>query len=393
MRAKFRSRVFTLFISAIGLIICGRGIAEEVKPSRSEKSAMSQNAFTAIEALHRKNTVKRIWASNKNFYAATDLEQGSTTVFRVNWQGNVGRSEEFWRLDRSFEIAWLSNDGQHLISGHFGEGRLPLNTNKDHVMLVFFSQGNLVREVALSELIVDCSALQKTGTGYSWGRYLGLNSAGYFVVQPIHAKYILFDPSTGKPTTFKGEGPMVLPNRQLFQDVMRCYEFQYPGTCTLTEHVSCHGTPTGWNSIRKENEDWVIDTSVENMAAHGSAWQDREQKSFRDFVLYRVKAMFCADGPHSSRYVNESVSEKSFSSSNDVPGLELYLREIHETYGEDGEDGRIEERTIGPVYAMSISQPGEAHRVLFFEINYNRPVSPQQKMLLKDMVDTVRILK
>ena len=381
-----------LLISALLSILCGHGQAQEVQPSRTDQCTIGQNTFTGISPRHRKNRVKDIWSSNKNFHAAMDLDRCVTTVYTVNWRGNVGRSEEFWRLDRSFESAWLSNDGQHLTAGHYGEGRLPLDYDEDQVMLVFFRRGELVREVALLDLIAHGSELQETDAGYSWGRYLGFNSAGYFVVQPIGGKYILFDPSTGKPAKFKGRATRVLPNWQLFQDVMRCFEFQYPPSFTLKEHLSIHGTPTGWNSIKNQDEGWIIRTSVEDMAAHGSPFPGLEKASFREFVMSRVKAMFCADGPYSSRHVKEAATEKRFTSSNDVAGLELFLREVHETWS-DGDEVTTEERTIGPVYAMSISQPGESHRVLFFEINYDRPVSREKMALLKGMVDTVRILE
>jgi hypothetical protein len=174
---------------------------------------------------------------------------------------------------------------------------------------------------------------------------------------------------------------------------MRCYEFQYPSSWSLKEHLSYNGRPSGWNSIREENKGWVISTSIESMAAFSSNRNNPEKRSLEDFVMFRARAMFCADGPNGSHYIKEAVSQTEFTNPSGLKGLELFLKQVHETHLEDEEKTKIEEKTIGPVYAISISQPHELQRVLLFEINDDGPTSPEQRALLQDIVTTVRILQ
>ena len=98
-----------------------------------------------------------------------------------------------------FRIAFISSDGEYLVTGYEGLDLLPLDYRKDEVMLAFYDRGKLLQQVRLSELIADFSKLEKTASHYRWGKYLGLNDDDHLTVELIDKRWILFNAKTGQP--------------------------------------------------------------------------------------------------------------------------------------------------------------------------------------------------
>ena len=394
MHATCTFQRLVVLISTVWFVATGSGLAQETDQcARADHSFSGQSTYTAVGGLRGTRPAKEIWSSNKNFFASVDRNRKVTTVFGVKWRGNIGRSKKLWTLDGTFDAAWLSNDGQHLIAGNHANDFLPLSFGKEEVTLRFFKTGHLLNQIVLHELTDDFSKLRKTAAGYDWGRYFGLNSAGYFVVKSIEQKTFLFDIRTGRPTTFKSQAASQLPGWDFFQDIMGCYEFQYPSDHLLDKQLMPSGMPSGWTFLKKKHGDWIIGTSVEDADVFSPAPHDLGKRFFEAFVIDRAGAMFCADGSTSSRFIKGVVSQRRFTNPNGLLGIELFLLEVEEEYLEDEKKTRAEERTIGPVYAVSISQPSESQRVLFLRLNHEQPDLSQTRELLQNMVNTVRVLR
>jgi len=331
--------------------------------------------------------IKEISSPNNEFFAAVSPDRKITTVYKIYRQGNIGRWEKFWSMNGCFQVAWLSNDGKYLVAGYEGLNFLPLDYAKDQVMLSFFECGELKSEVRLNQLITDFSRLQKTESGYHWGKYLGLNAAGYLVVETVEGKNVLFDVSTGKNVEFESEKAGKLPNWKIYSDIMRCYEFQYPANYLLNEVSSSIVL------LKREDSGWLIETYFEDMADYPRQEFSPAKMTFEEFAFHVAKLACCTDGPSHRGYATDVVRMEPFTNSNKLDGIEFYLTEVSETYLEGSEEPEIEKTTKGPIYAFSISQPDELYRVLFLELRDEGEKLLQEKEILKKIVDTVRILK
>ncbi len=350
----------------------------------------SPDKKTIILSPDRKKIIaEEIYSPNKKFAAFADLERKIITIKKIDWQGNIGWSNKYWSMDGYFELLGLSNDGEHLVVGRREMNVLPSDYKKDQVLLSFFKSGQLINQARLNQLITDFSKLQRVDTGYRWGKYLGLNAAGYFVVENIEGSKILFDMSSGKPAQFKSEKSEKLANWKAYRDIMRCYEFQYPDNYFLREILAYDGMPTGDGFLESNKTGWVIDISTDD----NSGYHDTAKMSFEEFAIKRAKIMFSADGPNGSRYAADITKKEVFTNSHNLKSVEIYLLEVVETYSED-EEATIEKRTRGPVYAVSIAQPDEPYfRALFLKFNDEDENLLSEKKIRRKIVDTVRILR
>ena len=140
--------------------------------------------------------VKEVWSPNKKFCAVMDPKPMTTTIFRVE---NDGKRTKSWAMKGWFRVAHLADDGEHLVVGNGGINLLLLNVTKDEPIIEFFKRGELIKTVTLGELLKDQSSLKRTVSHYLWGNYLGLDENGYYVVETVEGRKLLFDVTTGKP--------------------------------------------------------------------------------------------------------------------------------------------------------------------------------------------------
>ena len=124
-----------------------------------------------------------------------DPEQKVTTVVR---RRAGGVSQPLWSMDGWFRVAFVSNDGEYLVTGYDGGNLLPLKYKKDQVMISFYDRGRLIGQVRLNEMISDFSKLERVDTHYRWGDCLGLNSEDHLTVELADKTWLLFDIKTGK---------------------------------------------------------------------------------------------------------------------------------------------------------------------------------------------------
>ena len=179
------------------------------------------------------------------------------------------------------------------------------------------------------------------------------------------------------------------PQWKTYQDVMRCYEFQYPSAYHLKEDLDIFGMQTGNTSLEGQKKEQITVTTFEWIGDP----DDESKKSFEEFVINKVKGKFQADGPEGSLYISDIVKKEVFTSTNNLKSVELYLLRVYETYRENDKKEKLEKETIGPLYAVSIAQPDESQRVLFLELNYDDKNLLPEKAVVKEILNTVRILR
>jgi hypothetical protein len=329
-----------------------------------------------------------ISSPNESFEAAADLTTKTITVRKTEWYGRWGRQRDFWQMKGYFELLGLADDGEHLVAGTRGVYPLPLDYQKDQVMLRFFRTGSLVGQVTLTQLIQNLSRLEKHASGYRWGRYLGLNRAGYFVVETVEGNKIPFDVRTGKAVVLGSNTKVSSSRWKTYQDITRCYEFRYPSDYTMEERLGYQETTTGETVLRSAGTGWTISTLVEDQ------YRESAMSSFEEFAIERAKVMFQADGPDGSVYARDVVRKRAYRNSNGLEVLQFSLSIVRETFHEDGEETVTEEEMKGPIYAVSISQPtDERHQALFFQSGSNSVGVQGEKQMIERIVGTVRVLR
>lgn len=329
-----------------------------------------------------------IASPSEDFEAAADLTTRTITVRKMEWYGRWGRLRDHWQMKGYFELLGLADDGEHLVAGARGVYPLPLDFHKNQVMISFFETRRLVGQVRLDQLIRDFSKLEKVPLGYRWGRYLGLNRAGYFVVETVEGNKIPFDVRTGRAVTFETDKKASPPDWKVYQDIMRCYEFRYPAGYTLEERLGYQGTVAGETVLKSAGTHGTISTQAEDQH------RDSAKVSFEEFAIESAKPMFQADGPDGSTYADAVVGKKASRNCHGLEVLQFSLSIVRETFDEEGKETIAEKTTTEPIYAVSISQPtDQRHQALFFQFEPESASLEGEKQLIEKIVDTVNILK
>ncbi len=345
--------------------------------------------FSTVQNAAQNKPLREIWSSNRKYFAQT-YSEGATVVNQVSWQGNIGRFERFWSAKTGGEAAALSNTGEHLAVVYTSGGILPMDYDSKQILLRFFNKEKPVAEIELVAIVSDLSKLRKEDSGYYWGKCLGLNAAGYYVLETVEGKTILIDLKSGVSEEFRSGQGSAAPGCKVFEDVMQWFEFQYSEEFSLKTYMRDDRIPTEAIFFKNGRRDWVLRAIVEMMPDF-SATLNSANSSFDDFALDQFKAMNCADGPESSRYIDGIAEKQAFVNSHGLQVLEFYLTLVDENT--EGDERRIERRTIGPAYAVLIAHPGEARRVLFFQMNPDAKEIQAAAGELSKMVHTVKVLR
>lgn len=108
----------------------------------------------------------------------------------------------------------------------------------------------------------------------------------------------------------------------------------------------------------------------------------------RSFAIHIARLTCVADGPGSSTHCTDAVRQSAFTTPQGLQGYEFYLTEVEELYEE--ERTRITQMTIGPVFALDISD-AETIRIFLATPRRQAEQSPAGVAVMKAIVDTVRI--
>lgn len=138
--------------------------------------------------------LKTLWSASRAWCAVMEPRAGITTVYRVE-AGD--RRTVSWAMMGWHRVAWLSDDGVHLVVGHPGVNLLPTDARESDVLLYFVERGALVGTVRLGE-VVPLVALKRTASHLLWGSYEGLDAQGRLVLRTVQERVLRFDPSTGR---------------------------------------------------------------------------------------------------------------------------------------------------------------------------------------------------
>lgn len=354
--------------------------------------AHSQNVPPCEPSSHR---VIHVWSPNKEAVADVMIDTNCIQIGRIVWNGRLGRTKWLWSMEGSYQEGWLSDDGEYFVGCYEGLNFLPLSFTKDLIILSFFKHGMLMGSVRLDQLITDFSKLKKVDSKYRWSKYIGLNACGLIAGETIEGKKIVFDIATGSPVEFKTEGVLGQPGWKTYEDILRCYQFQYPSEYFLKESVVLQGdregSPTGHVNLGK-NGNWFIEVTYEDSV---NLREFCEGKSFEEFAVERAKTMYSADGPSSSTHATEVARRDLFTNPNKLTVMEFYLTVVYEGYSENTGEPAIKKQIEGPVYAIRLCPTGKPYpyRVLFFRIRGETEIgSSQEEGRLKQIVDSVRLL-
>lgn len=138
---------------------------------------------------------RSIIAPSGNCWAYTDAVKKTTTAYKlIN-----GKQTELWAIEGWHRVAALASDCKHFVTGYEGVNLLPEGYSPDMVMLSFYCNGMLIRQIRLNELVKDLGKLEKTASHWSWGYYMGLEQGIYYRVMTVDRGEIVFDMKTGLP--------------------------------------------------------------------------------------------------------------------------------------------------------------------------------------------------
>lgn len=103
-----------------------------------------------------------------------------------------------WRLPSWYRVAFVSNDGEHLVVGFDGVNLVPLGDPEGSTIVQFWRRTELVKAYTLGELGYRRESLHRTASHYAWGRYDGFDSNGGFRLTMIDGVSLVFDPRSGE---------------------------------------------------------------------------------------------------------------------------------------------------------------------------------------------------
>jgi hypothetical protein len=136
--------------------------------------------------------------------------------------------------------------------------------------------------------------------------------------------------------------------------------------------------------------DWSFSVSVEEVSEF-TAVRPEDTAAVLRRTVELAQSHCAADGPDSSVSCPDVLKKVRFTTASGRAGLELYLKEVTESYGGEGEPDKTEIRTKGPIYTVDIST-ATAARVLLFTAAEGAE-SHEHLEILRAVVDTVRLAK
>jgi len=115
------------------------------------------------------------------------------------WGHPQGKPEPpTWVLPGWFRVAFLADDGEHLVTGYDGGNLVPREVPETITVVSFWYQRRLLKSYTLDDLGYTKSKLQETASHYAWGSYEGFGADGRFRLRMIDDKVLAFDVATGE---------------------------------------------------------------------------------------------------------------------------------------------------------------------------------------------------
>jgi hypothetical protein len=108
----------------------------------------------------------------------------------------AGATNVLWSGTNWFRVAFLADDGQHLVTGYDGMNLIPRNYTKDLVLVTFWRRDKKIRDVTVGELFPDTRILKQTVSSYYWGSIKGITNST-LIVNRCDGQVVGFRVSTG----------------------------------------------------------------------------------------------------------------------------------------------------------------------------------------------------
>ena len=219
----------------------------------------------------------------------------------------------------------------------------------------------------------------------------GFNEAGYLVAETVENQILMLDPTTGTKVEFRQDQGKVPSDFKIYRDFMNCFEFAYPKDYEMNK---------GGFLLKRSGTGWLIAINFEDMFQYQDQEYNPQKMTFEDFAIQRSKLMFDADGANGSQYATDVIKRSCFTTLNNLKALEIYLTVVRESWPvyEDGQEEKegdieIEKSQEGPIYAVLLSRPGNPYKVLILKLTDEGKESQIEKETLKNIVNTIKILK
>jgi hypothetical protein len=94
-------------------------------------------------------------------------------------------------------VAFLSDDGEYLVTAYAWGDLLERTYRPDEVMLTFYKRGQLIRSIRLNQLLRDTRHVYRTASHYFWGHLDGFSDLHWFAVDTVEQRRFVFDVTTG----------------------------------------------------------------------------------------------------------------------------------------------------------------------------------------------------
>lgn len=129
-------------------------------------------------------------SKNSAFVAISSPTNGTRVL-------NKATKQELWSMAGWFRWLFVSNDGNHVVTGYDGMNLIPIDYTDDLVLLTFWDKGREIRKVTLKEIVPSKAILTRTVSHYHWGTIVEINESGSLAVNRSDGKTLLFDVTTG----------------------------------------------------------------------------------------------------------------------------------------------------------------------------------------------------
>lgn len=103
-----------------------------------------------------------------------------------------------WTLPAWHRVAYVSDDGEHLVTGLDGVNLVPADDPEQARIAQFWSRGRLTKGYTLHDLGYRRDSLQRTASHYAWGSYEGFDARGHFRLTMIDGVSLVLDPASGE---------------------------------------------------------------------------------------------------------------------------------------------------------------------------------------------------
>lgn len=108
----------------------------------------------------------------------------------------VRKKTVLWTIGRYVKYGYVNDDGKYFVAVYGGGNLVPTDAGDELVLLTFYRDGTVIKEVKLSEIIDDKSQLVATTSHSYWGDPVGFGKSHTFKVRRSDGKIISFDLSS-----------------------------------------------------------------------------------------------------------------------------------------------------------------------------------------------------